>query len=210
MLSGMHYWREDYFGDLKAAATAAAANGWVEYSQYCANQERGLRSNAFVGLAKFIETLESTSFAERRRFLSWILSFAEDRKGRHLLIPYPLQKQVIEPTLLEWEAAEPCSSEPHRWLGGRQHLERALELEPGDQVALKRLIIEYLRWIDYATHELPAGYLGSIPEDLDILARVEALLPTLRDEASRLAYGEAVKEERTAITTYWTHLARKD
>ena len=200
----VHFWREEYFRDLKAASLAAEVHGWMGYSRYCADQESGLRARAFASLVEFIKSLQSTSSAERRAFVSWVLSFAEDRKGRHLLIPFPLEKQIVEPTLLEWETAEPDSAEPHRWLGGQHHLERALEINPEDQVALKRLIVLYLSWIDYNGHELPYGYLGAISEDLKTLARVETLLPSLKDEASRLVYSTAAAEEKAAITAYWT------
>ena len=200
----MHYWRKEYFCDLKAASLDAEVHGWASYSQYCAFQESGLRARAFAVLAEFIQSLQSSSSAERRAFISWLLSFGEDRKGRHLLIPYPLQTQVVEPTLVEWVASEPENPEPHRWLGGQEHLERALDLNPKDQVARKRLIVFYLSGIDYATHELPSAYLGSIAEGLRTLEKIDELLPALEDNAARQVYREAVAEERAAITAFWT------
>jgi hypothetical protein len=47
-----------------------------------------------------------------------------------MLVPHPLHVRVVEPTLLEWTEVEPGCSEPHRCLGGYEHLKRAIELAP--------------------------------------------------------------------------------
>jgi hypothetical protein len=198
----MFYWRDSYFRDLQEAAAAASDQGWSQYAEYCTEHEKGLRAPAFAVLGKFIQTVQSAPVSERRRFVSWVLEFANERRGRDLLIPYPLKTRLVEPTLLEWVEAEPDNSAPHRWLGGRDHLERALELDPSDQIARKRLIILLLSGIEYATHELPRGYLGDLPDDLKVLDRVEALLPDLLDKHLRDSYAQAVSEEREAIAKY--------
>jgi hypothetical protein len=59
-----------------------------------------------------------------------------------------------------------------------------------------------LSGIEYATHELPRGYLGDLPDDLKVLDRVEALLPDLLDKHLRDSYAQAVSEEREAIAKY--------
>lgn len=202
----MQYWRDEYFRDLKDAAAGAKADGWLKFADYCSDQERGLRSSAFASLAQFIDGLQHASNSERIRFVSWILEFAHERSGRHLLIPHPLEKQIVEPCLHEWVMTEPENATPHRWIGSRDHLERALELDPSDQIARKKLIIGLLSWIDYATHELPRGYLGSVTEDLQTLDTIESLLPGLLDERLRLDYAAVVAEERAGIEKYLSRL----
>jgi hypothetical protein len=143
--------------------------------------------------------MEREPFIERRRFVSWLMETAEGQEGRHMLIPYPLKIRVVEPTLLEWVEVEPCSSEPHRWIGGHEHLEKAVELDPADHIALKKFIIVLLSQVSYATHELLGGYLGSVSEDLTTLSKIEALLPRLTSEDDRAAYAADIAEERYAI-----------
>lgn len=198
----MHYWREQSFQALKHAASESTAQGWSSYAAFCRDSERGLRRKALEALEAFMRSMEQVPEVERRRFVSWLLSIVEGQEGRDMLIPHPLRTRIVEPTLLCWVQDEPHSSEPHRWLGGREHLERALELDPGDHIARRKLIILLLSWIDYATHELPRGYLGTASEDLRTLDKVDSLLPALPDEGLRKAYAEAVVEERTAIHQY--------
>jgi hypothetical protein len=197
----MHYWRKQYFETLKNAAAASMSKSanWQDYADFCLKYERGFRGQAFLILERFIVRMEREPFIERRRFVSWLMETAEGQKGQHMLIPHPLKIRVVEPTLLEWVAVEPSSSEPHRWIGGHEHLEKAVELDPADHIALKKFIIILLSQVSYATHELPGGYLGSVSEDLATLSKIEALLPRLASEDDRAAYAADIAEERYAI-----------
>jgi hypothetical protein len=77
-----------------------------------------------------------------------------------VLVPHPLHVRVVEPTLLEWTEVEPGCSEPHRWLGGYEHLKRAIELAPDDELARRKLVVLILGRVGFASYELPVGYLA--------------------------------------------------
>ena len=199
----MFYWRQGYFSDLKAAADAANASAkWKDYGTFCLEYERGLRHQAFAVLERFIHSMELEPFAERRQFVSWLMSTAYGREARRMLIPHPLKIRIVEPTLLEWTLVDPTCSEPHRWLGGNEHLEKAIELDPADQIALKELVNCLLSYVSYATHELPRGYLGSALEDLDVLHRVEVLLTGMSSDSDRTVYAAEVAELKALIHEY--------
>jgi len=200
----MHYWRKEYFELLKKAAVDAVCQSakWQDYADFCLEYERGLRRQAFLILERFILRMEREPFLERRRFVSWLMNTANGQQDSRILVPHTLAVRLVEPTLLEWTEVEPRSSEPHRWIGGLEHLERAAELDPTDHIALKKLIIVYLSGIDYATHELPYGYLGSASEDLATLSKAEALLPRLANEEDRATYAVDIAEQRYAIYEY--------
>jgi hypothetical protein len=199
----MYYWREGYFKDLNAAAAAANASGkWRDYGTFCLEYERGLRHQAFSTLERFIHTMEREPFAERRTFVSWLMSISYGREGRGMLIPHPLKIRVVEPTLLEWTEIEPACPEPHRWLGGYEHLEKAIEFDPADQIALRELVISLLGRVAYSTHHLPAAYLGSPMVDLETLDRIKAMLPGILSDDDRGAYATEVAEQMTAIREY--------
>src|SRR5262245_54010052 len=124
----MHFWRDSFFRSLKdIAAEAKTVPEWADYATYCSDQERGLRRQAFGGLDRFISRMEAAPFAERKRFVSWLLHRADGRDGEHMLVPQPIRKRLVEPTCAEWIQLEPTSSEPHRWLGYYEHLKLALE-----------------------------------------------------------------------------------
>jgi hypothetical protein len=196
-------WRKNTFENLRHAASSAKSLGrWPDYARFCLEYERGLRPKAFATLDEFIYKLEREVFAERRAFVDWLLSLAYGLDGRKQLIPFQLQTRVIEPTLLEWTQIEPNCAEPHRWLGDREHLEKALELDPTDQIAIRELIRSIMSYIAFATHELPRGYLGSAKEDLSLVKRAEALLGGLKDKEQRELLASFITEEKAAINEY--------
>src|SRR5262245_40547445 len=111
----MWFWRDTYFQTLKdVAAEAHASPEWVDHAVYCTKHERGLRQLAFIVLDRFIAKMGRAPFADRRRFVSWLLHRAYLRDGSHMLAPHPLRKRLIEPTLAEWLQIRPTSSEPQR------------------------------------------------------------------------------------------------
>ncbi len=199
----MHFWRKEYFQTLKdVAANAAASPEWADYAAFCLQYERGLRGSAFVMLERFVSSMEHALFVERRRFVSWLLQQADGREGRHMLVPHPLHVRVVEPTLLEWTVVEPGSSEPHRWLGGYDHLKRAIELQPDDTVARRKLVVFILGRVGFATHELPIGYIGAPNEGLALLKEAEAALQWLANDEERENFAEEIAENRTQIQEY--------
>lgn len=199
----MWFWRDTYFQTLQdVAAEASTSPEWADYAAYCTEHERGLRHRAFAILDGFISRMECASFAERRKFASWLLHRADLCDGSHILVPYPLRKRVIESTLAEWLQVDPASSEPYRWLGGYDHLKRAIELDPSDEVARRKFIEYILGSVDYATHELPCGYLGEPRTDLEVLAEAEAALRELSSEEDRRSAAAEIGKHRALIEDY--------
>jgi len=199
----MHFWRKRYFETLRDIAREAGATPeWSRYAAYCLECERGFRQRAFAILDQFISSMERAEFGERRRFVSWLLTRAEGRDGREVLLPHPLRLRVVEPTLLEWTIVEPECSEPHRWLGRYEDVERAVELDTSDQLARRKLVVSLLGQVGYATHELPIGYLGVASEDMAKLDRIESLLARLQSEGDRSALLLEVEEQRALIGNY--------
>ena len=199
----MRYWRKGYFETLRSVAKAArTVPEWEDYSAFCEKYESGLRQDAFTILDRFISSYEREAFEKRRRFVSWLSHLTFGRAGRHMAIPQPLQIRMVEPTLLEWTLVDPRSYEPHLWLGGYDHLKSALQLAPDNQVVRTKLIRAILSRVRFATHELPAGYLGSTHDDLAGLDEAESVLPGLSNESERARLSADISEERRLILEY--------
>ena len=199
----MHFWRRDYFATLKdVAAKARQTSAWSDYADFCDRSEQGLRAEAFAILDRFIASMERAPFAERRTFVSWLSRQADHRKGRHMLVPHPLQIRLVEPTLLEWTLAEPTCAEPHVWLSGYDHLKLALKLDPDNQLARRKLIIVVLRRVVFDGHEIPVGYLGDAERDLAALKEADELLKGLLDENDRSNLCADIAEQRNRIEEF--------
>ena len=199
----MWHWRDDYFKTLKElSATAAKVPEWADYATFCSQYEHGLRTQAFGILETFISKLERLSFSDRRRFVSWLLAATDGAPGQHMAVPHPLKIRIVEPTLVEWTAVEPHCSEPHRWLGGYEHLRCAVETDPTDEVARRKLIGLILGNVDYSTHELPRGYMGEPNHDLASLREAEELIRGLTTEENRKEFTKDVEVQRLLIEGY--------
>ncbi len=225
-------WYDDDVQTLKdVAAEASTSTEWADYVGYCTERERGLLRQASTVLERFILQMERASFAQRRRFVSWLLHWAELWEGSHLperyaeiagllvqkgvdmggvshllaprvATPRRLRKRIIEPTLAEWIQVEPNSSEPHRWLGGYEHLKQAIELDPSDQLARRKFIACILGNVRYFMHEGPQLYLGNPVSDLAALAEAEAAAAGLPNEDDRSRASAEISGRRKGIENY--------
>jgi len=196
----MLHWRSDYFENLRRVASLARTiPEWSAYASFCEQYEQGLRQDAFVRLERFIEYMEKAPLSERRRFVSWLLPRVDGVEGKHMLAPHPLSNRIIQPTLCEWIVAEPERAEPHLWLGDYDNLKHALTLKPDDNVIRRKLVACILNRVDWATHELPTGYIGEPSEDLAAQDEAEGLIEKLSSERERADFSAALYEQRAMI-----------
>lgn len=86
-----------------------------------------------------------------------------------------------------------CGSEDN------DHVRRAFELEPDNQLARRRLIILVWGRVDFEAYELPVGYLGNVDKDLAILSEVEELLKGLSNEEDHLSLAADLSADRRLI-----------
>lgn len=199
----MYFWRDKNFHSLtEAASFSSDIPDWKDYSEYCKLLERGLRKDAFSHLSTFIDSAIGWDFSQKRQFASWLFHFAYTNPDCFQLMPQPLSKRLLEPTLTEWTEREPGCAEPHRWLGTRKHLRQAIELDSKDEIARQLLIENLFHGVHYATHELPYGYIGNPQEDFLNLDEIESLLLGITDSKSYQLCTDAMSKYRTIINDY--------
>jgi hypothetical protein len=197
------HWRDESFRALRdVGAEAAKSPAWADYAAYCIQLEQGLRQPALAILDRFIRNIQAASFADRKSFVSWLMHQSELGTTAASLIPHPLRKRLVDPTLAEWKDIEPLSSEPHRWLGGYEHLKAALRLDPTDEIARCKFVECIIDGVGYSAHELPHGYLGDPRGDLALLteAAVEAL--QLSNADARLRAVSEIRDLKAEVVGY--------
>jgi hypothetical protein len=208
--ASMWHWRDAQFKEIRNVGSEARnIPEWSDYALFCEKSDLGLRRDALSVLDRFIELLERAPFAERRRFVSWLLTRLDDSDARQQLLPHPLYQRIVLPTLSEWTQTEAGCPEPHVWLGRYEDLKRALELNPHYEVAQQKLIKWILNHVAMATHELPVGYLGDPVQDLAYLAEADALLRESSDSESGSRFSSALGELRTRVETHLKSRAKR-
>jgi len=155
----MHYWNKDNFEGLAAIAEDLRGDDFhTPIARYCDLRQQGLRKPALLVLHEFVSASKAWSFQDRRTTADRLLLMWQNHPFVHQLLPQPLIEGFVRLTLREWSDDEPDSAEALRWtgvvFGDRLALERALLIEPRDDIARRTLITAPLNDVDYATRHL--------------------------------------------------------
>lgn len=199
------YWRSQAFKGLAEAAEATSRDSdLAEFTEFCRLRERGLRRQALTVMDGFIGKARAWPLDKRQSFIRLLMSLYTT--DGNMLMPHPLLEGVVLPSLKQWTQEAPADAEPWRWLGILTHsgnsLEKALALDPHDQVTRQILISYILADVSYGVHELPWGYLGSPNDDLTTLNRAEELASGLVDTKTAEPLRNRIGELREIVLNY--------
>ncbi len=198
----MHYWRQDSFDTLDHLQKRFAAIPELsDYVRYIELLGQGLRKEALKHIEDLVSTLRALPADRQRHFASLLCRETEAESG-HRLLPDPLSRRFIQPVIEEWKRSEPVNPEPFRWTGILDDLIRAVQLDPSCDLTRRRLIMRILGFVGFSTHELPAGYLGVVEDDKDLLRAAKREAELLRDGDLREKYLRLIEEEKQEIEEY--------
>jgi len=199
----MWYWNQKNFEGLVAVAESIADQPrWNSFARYCLLREQGLRPQALQSIAQLIADAASWEDDDRRRFADWIYATALRNPEVHQLIPTPLNRQLLVPTLQQWAASDSSNAIPQRWLGfatgNPEHFSNAIAIDPTDDISRYRLVSLELYDVDYQCHHLPDEFIGEVVTAISTLDHARAMAAdfsnpeiaaTLEEEFSEL-YGK--------------------
>jgi hypothetical protein len=161
------------------------------YKEYCEYRSQGRRQEAFRALNRFLAQASDWEFNDKKEFVDWILWVHFGLPDGSDLLPDPLYRNLIEPTLSEWREKEPGSGASFRWSGGVENLRKALEIDRHDEIAQMKFAKAILNHTNYSIHELPTAYLGEPHEDLSDLEEAMGYFPQpLRDAAAEAIWSD--------------------
>ncbi len=160
----MHYWNKASFEGLIQLANFLEEDPHLSLlADYCRLREKGLRRQAFAALDAFLTVAAAWKPQTSRSACQALLELHARTPDARQFLAQPLLARFVFPVLEAWLREEPTDQVPHRWLGilrrDRVHLERALELVPGDAVVRRCLAEWILSAVEYATHHLSEGLL---------------------------------------------------
>lgn len=165
----------------ETAARVCETAALAEFSRYCEYRARDVRPLAMKALNRFLDVAAIWPFEERLTFARWLLLLSRTFLNENALLPQPLRTRLIEPVVREWQTASPDNAEPHLWLGLLRcddpslHLDRAIALDPGCELARQTLMQWILNNIEYHQHELPEYYICDPRDDLRDLKKALSL-----------------------------------
>ncbi|MES2072000.1 MAG: hypothetical protein V4488_16710 [Pseudomonadota bacterium] len=201
----MYYWNQDNFEGLEGIANQAVALPHLEnFSRYCILRSNGLRKDALSALKAFLNGATSLSFDERRKIVVWLLETQLRAPRVHQLLPHPVTRELIEPTLVEWIRLFPMEASAHRWRGyvsrNIDALKRAVEIDAGDSIARGLLISQLISEVDFATHHLAEGsFIGEVTEAMATLEDIRHLLTELPAGTKRTELESCFNEQHQLV-----------
>lgn len=177
------YWRKESYEGLNEIIEISKGNlEWELFTNYCEAKEKGLRKKALKNLNEFIENLNKKPLEKRIEFTNWIEERRMNKSEVVSLIPYPLQKKLIEPTLNKWKNKEPNNPIPFRWINTKESLIHAIRIDPKEQIAKFRLFEKIIKQVDFSQHELREYlYIGSAENDLEELKFLKKMVKGIND-----------------------------
>ena len=186
----VHYWNRDNFEGLAQLADALRGDARLDdLARYCELRERGLRTEAFEALNRFLDAALASTLEARREIVLRVLGAHARTATAHQFLSRPLRQRLLEPVLKSWCESEPGSVTPVAELGLLQRdpelLERALHMERSHDRARACLVSILLGQVDYATHHLVEGRLiGTLENACSLLEAAERHLGAAADATS--------------------------
>lgn len=187
----MHYWNRANFEGLDAVAAEAPASSIPNgFALYCTLRSNGQRPKALDALRVFLADTQSLPLEERKRITCWLLEAQVRAPQVHQLLPHPIMKGLVEPTLEEWLASSPRDAVAHRWRGyvfrDNDSLRLALGIDHEDWLARSQLVTGLLTAVEFSTHHLGEGqFLGEEEQTILQLQEVAGHIAKLPDDAHR-------------------------
>jgi hypothetical protein len=171
----MWYWNQQNFEGLLTVADALAVEpNWSDFAEYCRLREAGRRKEALKAIEQLVFASGLWSRVERRRFVAWILDAQLRLPEVHQLVVEPLRRNLILPTLEDWQEDDPGDPIPKRLLGmatgNIKYFEEALNLDSSDDYSRYRCASHFLNDVDYQCHHLPDYFIGEPTKARDDLA----------------------------------------
>lgn len=202
------YWNQEKFEGLEAIATQAETLPHLQaFARSCQLKAKGLRKQSQVALEEFIAEALILDYATRRQLVEWLLEIQHRNPTVHNLIPHPLAKQLIEPTLAQWRQDQPQDAVVHRWLGilhkDRAALRIAVALDADEMPARNYLLRDLINSLAFATHHLPDGELVCETTFVrECLAEATELLAQLKDDEGKALFTRALTQQRELVEDF--------
>lgn len=201
----MHYWRKASFENLRTLISEMEDQpNFESYAAYLALLEKGLRKEALKEIEDFLSLSCALDVAKRREMTSFLYRVEVSEKIGHTLVPFPVIRRFLDPTIRDWIAEEPENPEPLRWTGKREDLQRSIELDPFCDETRSRLAWEIINDVRYDTHELPGFYIGDPLLDLNALNQTKEIVSPISDVERRTQLLTIIEAEATVIKEHLT------
>ena len=180
---------------------------WIEYANYCFAREKDLRKQAFKHLDNFLQSTLNWAMDQKIEFIKFLLSYFETVKDADYdAFPHPLSERLVKHTLEHWCNKENRDERPFRWYGtyyrSEEHLFKALEFNPNDDISRQQLLTWWTYDIYYSIHHLPKGYIGDPNVDLELAEKAKSHIEKLTDKSLKDNWRQELEGDLEFVRNY--------
>jgi len=191
-----YYWNKEYFEGLKEIGEAYISRPNYElFGEYCLKKEQGYKKLANKSAANFVDFIQEMPPISQKEVVIHLCQLSHDNPRVHSLINHPIAK-LIQTVLKYWSTETPDSIEVFRWYARycfdetgdytRKIINRALEIDPNDQLVLFQSINKSLYYVEYIVHHLNDNViLGALEEAHEQLAIIKEQIPRIVDQKEK-------------------------
>lgn len=159
----MYYWNRDNFEGMKSIGEKySSIEGYELFGKYCLQKELGLKKLAVSSIKDFVDYSKKQPLKKQRTIAEELSSLGFWHGEAHQLLAHPLV-EFLKEVLQCWAADEPNNPTPHKWFGyvagDTSAYERALSLNPKDDICISQVVRANFENIDYQTHHLSESIL---------------------------------------------------
>lgn len=208
----MHYWNKDNFEGLKSIGEKfSSIEGYELFGRYCLQKESGYKKLANVAVEQFVAIAKTKSLDKQRETAVELSSLGFWNGKIHQLLTYPLVTYLTD-VLKQWTSDEPENPTPCKWLGylvrDISYYEKALQLDPNDDICISQIAQAYISDLDYQTHHLSESlFLGDLDHAKKTLASAQALITRLTIEAARATLNDELGYYANLLSCWEEYLA---
>lgn len=175
-----------------------------KYLDYLDLRKKGLKKQAQKVLIDFFKDFELQDKTVRRDFINDVYTLAFLSNDYSTYLPYNLVEQVLKPEIYRWIEDEPDNPVPYKWTYDFNLLQKSLQLNPIDQIALTLFANKLIGRISMNQHELSAGYPynGNPKDDIYLIDAFEELINNIQNPEERNKIKMILSDLKTSALLY--------
>lgn len=184
-------------GDSKSEIDEILSIAWTgHYKEYLRLYEKGLKKQAKILMKEFIKELKDINETNRRYFVDTVYRTAFKTKRYSILIPENLYREIFVPVIERWVNEETENPIALRWSNELEHIQRAVQIDSTDQIALEKYCNWVIGKISMNQHEISSGfpYDGNPIEDISMISRLEKFIGNIQNSERRQVISETLQD----------------
>ena len=210
----MTYWNQKNFEGLKQIGEKySSIPDYETFSKYCLFKEKGIKKKAIASINKFVSDVKTKPISKQREIAKELAELAFWNGNIHQLLSYPL-KTYLKQIFSNWTEENCNDSEVFRFMAfissDYTFYEKALSINPDDEICHYKLALAHIDDVDYQTHHLSESlFLGTINDAINSLEAAKLHIEKIESDRYRIELMEEYQYSKMLIEAWVEYVELK-